>query len=56
MQFISDVDTPKNILIVGIKKSVTEARKAAILKEIQATKAFFGISYHHLEKLTGIMD
>ncbi len=56
MQFISDVHTPKNILIVGIKKSVTEARKAAILKEIQATKAFFGISYHHLEKLTGIMD
>lgn len=56
MQFISDVHTPKNILIVGVKKSVTEVRKAEILKEIWTTKAFFGISYHHLEKLTGIMD
>lgn len=54
MQFISDQHTPKNILIVGVRKGVTDVRKTAILDKIKSTKAFFGISYHHLERLTGL--
>lgn len=54
MQFISDQHTPKNVLIVGLKSQITEAAKAQILEQIKTTKAFFGIGYHHLEKLTGL--
>lgn len=54
MQFISDQHTPKNILIIGTRRGGSEARKAELLEKIRATKAFFGIGYHHLEKLTGI--
>ncbi|WP_026994097.1 class I SAM-dependent methyltransferase [Flectobacillus major] len=53
-EFISDAHTPKNVLVVGIKSKITEARKQEILTEIQDTKKYFGISYHHLEKLTGL--
>lgn len=54
MQFISDQHTPKNILIVGLKSSVTDTARAEILEKIKSAKAFFGIGYHHLEKLTGL--
>jgi SAM-dependent methyltransferase len=49
-EFISDAHTPKNVLIVGIKKENTKADKAAILKKIQESKTYFGIGYHHLER------
>lgn len=54
MQFISDQHTPKNVLIIGTRKSITDARKLEILEQIRSTKAFFGIGYHHLEKLSGL--
>jgi SAM-dependent methyltransferase len=54
MQFISDQHTPKNVLIVGLKSSVTDTARAEILEKIKSAKAFFGIGYHHLEKLTGL--
>lgn len=57
-EFISDAHTPKNVLVVGVKKSSrSEVRSTksddqkAILQKIKETKAYFGISYHHLEKL-----
>ncbi|ATP58838.1 SAM-dependent methyltransferase [Pedobacter ginsengisoli] len=50
-EFISDVHTPKNVLVVGIKGSVDNNKKTEILAQIEATKDYFGISYHHLEKL-----
>lgn len=56
-EFISDAHTPKNVLVVGIKikgvrnKVQEEKNKLAILKKINETKAYFGISYHHLERL-----
>lgn len=57
-EFISDAHTPKNVLVVGVKKSPrSEVRtpksddQKAILQKIKETKAYFGISYHHLEKL-----
>lgn len=54
MQFISDQHTPKNVLIVGSKGTVGARERAEILQKIRTTKEFFGIGYHHLEKLTGL--
>jgi SAM-dependent methyltransferase len=51
-EFISDAHTPKNVLVVGIKSGINPKRQDEILQEIAQTKAYFGIDYHHLEKLT----
>nr|WP_294874887.1 SAM-dependent methyltransferase [uncultured Pedobacter sp.] len=50
-EFISDVHTPKNVLVVGIKGEIAKSRKTEILAQIQQTKTYFGIGYHHLERL-----
>jgi SAM-dependent methyltransferase len=55
-EFISDAHTPKNVLVVGTKSSskstaLTEEKKLAIKQKISDTKAYFGIGYHHLERL-----
>lgn len=51
-EFISDVHTPKNVLVVGMKsKDKGTKNKEQILQKIKDTKAYFGIGYHHLEKL-----
>jgi SAM-dependent methyltransferase len=59
-EFISDAHTPKNVLVVGVKplnplKGTSEAkRKEEILQKIKETKTYFGIDYHHLERLLGL--
>lgn len=59
-EFISDAHTPKNVLVVGVKRTenlkpkAESERQGEILQKIQATKAYFGIGYHHLERLLGI--
>lgn len=54
-EFVSDVHTPKNVLVVGIKtKDQSSKTKADILQKIKDTKAYFGIGYHHLERLLEI--
>ena len=60
-EFISDAHTPKNVLVVGVKKAESlkpkeqgAKNKEEILQKIKDTKAFFGISYHHLERLMGL--
>jgi SAM-dependent methyltransferase len=57
-EFISDAHTPKNVLVVGTKTTITvrqeqarDERKAEIKRKIVETKAYFGIGYHHLERL-----
>jgi len=51
-EFISDAHTPKNVLVVGVKgKAHSAERKAEILQKIKASKEYFGIGYHHLERL-----
>lgn len=58
-EFISDAHTPKNVLIVGIKSKDDEGRnkeqraknKDEVLQKIKASKEYFGIGYHHLERL-----
>jgi SAM-dependent methyltransferase len=51
-EFISDAHTPKNVLIVGSKK--TSTRDPAILEKIKAAKTYFGIESHHLERMLGL--
>ncbi len=51
-EFISDVHTPKNVMIVARKTS--PGNDPAILKRISDAKDFFGIRNHHLETLTGL--
>lgn len=53
-QFISDVHTPKNVMIVAEKKIKTDSQKKEILEKINNLKSYFGIGYHHLEKLIGL--
>ena len=60
-EFISDVHTPKNVLVVGVKrveslniKEQGARSKEEILQKIKDAKAYFGISYHHLERLMGL--
>lgn len=54
-EFISDTHTPKNVLVVGVKgKALSAERKAEILQKIKASKEYFGIGYHHLERLLEI--
>lgn len=58
-EFISDAHTPKNVLVVGIRSSESadknrESKKAEIKQKISESKAYFGIGYHHLERLFGL--
>ncbi|SFG95318.1 class I SAM-dependent methyltransferase [Pedobacter insulae] len=54
-EFISDAHTPKNVLVVGIKGKEQGAKsKDETLQKIKEAKAYFGIGYHHLERLAGI--
>ena len=53
-QFISDAHTPKNVLVVGIKGKINLKKQAEILEKLKTTKTYFGIGYHHLERLVGL--
>jgi hypothetical protein len=53
-EFISDAHTPKNVMIAGIKTSESHQPDERILKKINDAKAYFGIKYHHLEKMLDI--
>ncbi len=53
-EFVSDAHTPKNVLIVGQKKQIQGTDMAAVLQKIKETKMYFGIGYHHLERIAGL--
>jgi hypothetical protein len=53
-EFVSEAHTPKNVMIVAEKKSKTDNQKQELLKKIEDTKKYFGISFHYLEKLMGL--
>jgi SAM-dependent methyltransferase len=53
-EFISDAHTPKNVLVVGIKGKINPKKQAEVLAKLKATKEYFGIGYHHLERLVNI--
>jgi SAM-dependent methyltransferase len=54
IQFISDAHTAKNVMLIGVKQPVTALNQQKVLGEIKKTKAFFGIQYHHLERIMGM--
>lgn len=54
-EFISDAHTPKNVMIVGVKNQKSQPKDERILQKIKDTKAYFGIKYHHLEKMMEIL-
>ena len=49
--FIEQEDTPKNVLIVGIKETFSSERIQENMHQIQELKELFGIKEHYLEKL-----
>ncbi len=49
--FIATEHTPKNILIVGTKRSLQNIDSEKILRKVKALKELFGIKEHYLEKL-----
>ncbi|MPR34990.1 class I SAM-dependent methyltransferase [Salmonirosea aquatica] len=53
-EFVSDAHTPKNVLIVGEKRTKGTPDQAAIMEKIQASKMYFGVGYHQLEVLLGL--
>ncbi len=53
-QFTSDAHTPKNVLVVGVKGKTNPKKQAEILEKLKATKAYFRIDYHHLERLLSL--
>lgn len=55
VEFISDIHTPKNVLIIGIKYHQQSAvKREKILLKIKQTMIFFGIGEHYLAKLLGL--
>ena len=52
--FIADAHTPKNVMIAAVKDNKRIMKDTEILDEINRVKAYFGISYHHLERLAGL--
>lgn len=56
MQFISDAHTPKNVMIVGVKKTVSEEKKEEIKAKIESLKHYFGVEYQYLERLCGLSN
>ena len=49
-EFISTEHTPKNVMIVGVKKKQI-VNKSEISEQIQQLKEMYGIEYHYLERL-----
>lgn len=49
-EFISTEHTPKNVMIVGVKKKQI-VNNSEILQQIQQLKEMYGIEYHYLEGL-----
>ena len=49
--FIEEEDTPKNVLIVGIKGAASELQIQENMKKVYELKELFGVNQHYLEKL-----
>ena len=54
VQFVSDMHTPKNVMIIATKKTITLTKQVEILEKLKSLKAYFGIGCHHLERLLGL--
>ena len=54
LQFISDQHTPKNVMIIGQRVGIDKERQQQLLTKLKSIKQYFGLTYHHLEEVTGI--
>lgn len=54
LEFITDAHTHKNIMIIGTKNLKAKLNDEVILQKIKSVKKYFGIEYHHLERLMNI--
>ena len=54
IQFVSDAHTPKNVMIIAVKAKVTPEKQSEIRTKLHQIKSYFGIGYHHLERLLGL--
>jgi SAM-dependent methyltransferase len=53
-EFISDAHTPKNVMITGLRNKNLPLKSKEILGKIKKAKEYFGIGYHHLERIAGL--
>lgn len=51
LQFISDAHTPKNVMIIAVKKSISEKKQIEIKEKLQNIKSYYGLNVHYLEQL-----
>lgn len=54
VQFISDAHTPKNIMIIAVKGQISPQKQQDVREKLKHIKSYFGIGYHHLERLMGV--
>jgi SAM-dependent methyltransferase len=50
-EFITNIHTPKNIMIVAEKGTINNENQIKILSQLNAAKVEFGITHHYLETL-----
>ena len=55
-EFISTEHTPKNVMIVGEKRTKENPNKQQIINDISAIKEIYGIRNHYLETLLNSND
>lgn len=55
VQFVSDSHTPKNIMIIGVKKRINNKKQALIKEKLHSLKKYFGIQEQHLERISGLL-
>lgn len=54
IQFISDAHTPKNVMIIGVKKEINSTKQVEISAKLKEIYSYFGIDNHYLVKICGI--
>lgn len=54
-EFISDAHTPKNVMIVALRDPKVTLHDPLVLQKIKESKTYFGIRYHHLEKMMDLL-
>lgn len=55
IQFISDAHTPKNVMIIGVKKGINKNRQEEIRQQLVDINAYFGLNHHYLVKMCNIL-
>ena len=55
LKVLSNLIYNKNVLVVGIKRrALSVSEQEIVLQKIKDAKTYFGIGYHHLERLLSL--